>query len=183
MDKAICGARSKTTGQPCQKPPLVGGAGGRCKLHGGATPRGPALPQFKTGRYSGLLPAALATRYEEALRDDDLTAMRDEIALVDTRIASLLAAAAAGEREDSAAWTAIEGLILTRVRLVDQERKRLVALQQTLTVEQALGFLAAVLDVLRRNVEDPDVLARIGRELGALAHRHALAPNAAPPPA
>ncbi len=30
--KHICGARAKSTGNPCQKPPM---ANGRCRLHGG----------------------------------------------------------------------------------------------------------------------------------------------------
>jgi len=30
--KAICGAHARSTGMPCQKPPM---ANGRCRLHGG----------------------------------------------------------------------------------------------------------------------------------------------------
>lgn len=33
----VCGAKGKTTGKPCQQPPMENG---RCRLHGGLTPKG-----------------------------------------------------------------------------------------------------------------------------------------------
>ena len=39
-----CGARRKYDGQPCQKPGL--GTGGRCRWHGGRTPKGPGKWQL-----------------------------------------------------------------------------------------------------------------------------------------
>jgi len=48
----ICGATARSTGQPCRRPAGWGtnhpGAG-RCKLHGGATPSGPASPHYVHG--------------------------------------------------------------------------------------------------------------------------------------
>lgn len=35
--KPVCGAKGKTTGKPCQQPPMENG---RCRLHGGLTPKG-----------------------------------------------------------------------------------------------------------------------------------------------
>jgi hypothetical protein len=59
-------------------------------MHGGATPRGPALPQFRHGRYSKLLPAGLAERYQEMLGDQDLTSLRNDLALVSARLIEAL---------------------------------------------------------------------------------------------
>ena len=43
------------------------------------------------GRHSSVLPADLAERYEERLTDPQLTSLRAELALIDTRVAALLA--------------------------------------------------------------------------------------------
>ena len=66
-------------------------------MHGGKTPRGIALPQTTHGRYSKYLPERLSERYHVALTDPELTAMREEIALVDTRVADLLTRIDTGE--------------------------------------------------------------------------------------
>lgn len=81
-----CGAKTRS-GKPCQNAPM---ANGRCRMHGGATPKGVASPAFKTGRYSRYLPERLMERYQDALHDEDLLNLRHEVALVDTRIADLL---------------------------------------------------------------------------------------------
>lgn len=36
MERSLCGAKGRS-GQPCRKPPLLGGV--RCRLHGGASPQ------------------------------------------------------------------------------------------------------------------------------------------------
>lgn len=59
-------------------------------MHGGKTPVGAAASQFKTGRYSKYLPARLAGRYEESSKDSELLALREEVSLVDSRLAELL---------------------------------------------------------------------------------------------
>jgi len=70
--------------------------GKRCRMHGGESLSGIASPQFKTGRYSKVLPTALATRYEQSLEDNELLALRDEVALLDTRLGDLLSALGVG---------------------------------------------------------------------------------------
>jgi len=66
-------------------------------MHGGKTPRGIASANFKTGRYSKDLPTRMASRYREAQEDSDLLVLRDDIALVDTRITDLLSRVDTGE--------------------------------------------------------------------------------------
>lgn len=82
------------TDRHCKKPVKLEGQ--RCFLHGGKSPSGIAASQFKHGRYSKVLPGGLAQRYEEALADQELLALRDEIALLDTRLMDLLGALGAG---------------------------------------------------------------------------------------
>jgi hypothetical protein len=71
-------------------------------VHGGKTPVGAALPQFKTGRYSKYIPDRLAARYQEAQDDPQLLELRAEVALIDARLADLLARVDTGEA--GAAW-------------------------------------------------------------------------------
>jgi hypothetical protein len=69
---------------------------------------------------------------------------------------------------DHAAWEELGLQLDRRARLADQEAKRLEKLQATLTVDEALGLLGTVLDVLRRHVTDPDTLSAIGADLEQL---------------
>lgn len=81
-----CGAK-KRDGTPC---PTYAMPNGRCRMHGGSTPRGHALPQTTHGRHSRDLPTRLAARYEQSQRDPQLLSVRDDLALVDARLADVL---------------------------------------------------------------------------------------------
>lgn len=84
-----CGAKTRS-GKPCKRGPVPGRK--RCKLHGGASLAGPLSPSFKHGRHSKYMPKGMAERYEEALRDPNLTSLTAEIALTDLRVGDLLSA-------------------------------------------------------------------------------------------
>jgi hypothetical protein len=75
-------------------------------MHGGKIPRGQALPQFKSGRYSKFLPARMAAKYQEAQADPELLSLRSELALLDARIAELLGRVDTGE--SGAIWEALQ---------------------------------------------------------------------------
>jgi hypothetical protein len=75
-----CGAKTRS-GTPCKNAAMDNG---RCRMHGGATPRGFALPQTKTGRWSRDLPTRLADRFAESEHDPDLLSVRADIRLLDT---------------------------------------------------------------------------------------------------
>jgi hypothetical protein len=70
--KPICGAKAKQTGKPCEKPPLKGKD--RCKLHGGATPKGQNAGKANGNRTHGL--------YGKHLSDDE-RAVWDDIPVGD----------------------------------------------------------------------------------------------------
>jgi hypothetical protein len=67
--------------------------------------RGPAHPNFTTGKYSKLLPSRLLAKYRQAEKDPDLTSLRSELALVDARLADLLSRVDTGE--SGALWQAV----------------------------------------------------------------------------
>ena len=108
--KARCTAHSRS-GEPCKHYPVRGRT--VCYMHGGAIPRGPALPQWKHGRHSKLLPSRMLGDYRRALNDPDLLAMRADVALVEARLADLLKRVDSGESgalwgKLQATWTALE---------------------------------------------------------------------------
>lgn len=90
-----CTAKSKRSGERCKRHASPGM--NVCYMHGGKSPRGMASASFKHGRYSKDLPTRLAGRYQEAVQDTRLLELRDEIALVDSRLGDLLARVDSGE--------------------------------------------------------------------------------------
>ena len=202
-----CTAKSKQSGQQCKRHAVVGGT--KCYMHGGASLAGIASPTFKHGRYSKSLPERLAARYAEAQDDPRLLELRDEVALIDTRLAELLTHLDSGEsakrwqavngayadlrdataRSDSAAfkaamaamgealaagaadhdiWTEIVTLTDQRRKLVESESKRLQTMQQMITSQQAMVLLAAVVDTIRKHIQDRTVLAAISQDIRTL---------------
>ena len=79
----ICGAKTRK-GQPCEVTILM--PNGRCRVHGGTTPRGFASPQTKTGKYSKSAPTRMVAQYEAAMEDQKLMELREEVALLDAYI-------------------------------------------------------------------------------------------------
>lgn len=78
---------------------------GRCHKHGGASLSGLASPVLVTGRYSKHLPTRLISRYQQAVSDPDLLALRDDIGLLDTRIGQVVSALDTGESKE--AWVSL----------------------------------------------------------------------------
>lgn len=93
-----CNAKTKGTGAPCRNPAMTDST--KCRMHGGATPRGAASPHYKTGRYCRHVPDRLAARYEEARSDAELLTLHEEVALVDSLLIDTLSHLDTGESGD-----------------------------------------------------------------------------------
>lgn len=152
----ICGAKSRRTGQPCQRAPCRGRT--RCKFHGGATPIGPASASFKHGRrskWSGIVPdGALAARLERAEADDTLLSLRSDVALIDARLQELVEQLPAGASSD--AWSAAA--------------KRFGELEVAIRNKDTAASMAALVDV-GEVLRDGRRQARIWDELGKTLER------------
>ncbi len=200
-----CGAKTRQGGT-CKQPALPNG---RCHYHGGKSLGGLASPTFKHGRYSRVLPARLAARYDEATTDPALLELRADVALLDARLADVLSRVDTGEsgalwttlqnhrrdvlaakrvgdsvaqavalnalletvgqgHADYRAWQEIGALLEQRRKLVESERKRLVEMQQTLTVERAMLLIGAISGVIKAHVHDRTTLAAIGRDIESI---------------
>lgn len=198
---SLCGAKTRK-GEPCRQRSMPNG---RCRMHGGASLSGLASPQWKTGRYSKVLPTRLLDRYHEGLNDRDLLALTDEIAVVNARLGELVGQLDGGGQEEK--WEAItmgldfcdaaiqakdmprllghlaamrevvrqgqaDGLLWEEIgnwmerarKLRETEQRRLVAMQQVITSEQAMVLVAALTMAVRTHVHDVDTLRLINDE-------------------
>jgi hypothetical protein len=87
-----------------------------CYHHGGRSLSGASSGTFRHGRYSKDLPTRLAARYEEARTDAELLSLREDVAVIDARLADLMANLDRGEA--GRLWVALG------VALADLERAR-----------------------------------------------------------
>lgn len=125
---------------------------GRCYRHGGASLSGPALPQYRTGRYSKVLPARLRETYERAAQDGELLVLRDDIAILDARLAELLARLDTGESGE--AWK--------RAQEHYQEAQAAIAASDPAGLRAALDGLGTV---IRRGLADTHNWAEVSTTL------------------
>lgn len=148
-----CNARKKRSNPQryCMARPMAGRK--RCAVHGGKSPRGPASPHFVHGRYSRALKGvAMLDRYQAARSDPKLTDLRDEIALVDARVMTLLDAA--GTKADAPEWEEIRECIEQRRRLVDTLAKVESDPAKAVPVEQVFTFIRSVSALVLEIVTD-----------------------------
>jgi hypothetical protein len=168
-DPRRCNAKRRN-GEPCRKYAIKGAA--RCRLHGGKSLKSFAHPSFKAGKHSKFLPQQLRRDYEATLQDPELLSLRDAIALTEARVVDLLQGLCS-EGDDAGIWHDILDALEYGRRLRSSETKRLVAMQQYLSVEEALAFASAVAESVCRHVHDPAALRAIAADLAALTGRPA----------
>ena len=88
--------------------------------------------------------------------------------LVQTRAARELDGLLAQAVGDDAAWHEIIQLIEQRRKLIETEAKRLVAMQQMMTKEEAMRWVDTIVAVLTRHVVDRETLEKISLDVNAL---------------
>lgn len=115
-----------------------------CYHHGGKSLVGTASPQFKTGRYSTLLPEHLQLRYQQALDDKDLLVLRDEIGLVDTRLGDLVKTL--NQEDNAARWDEVRSAFTAYTNAKDKAEAKAEAKEDD---EDALAMAEHALTKLR----------------------------------
>jgi hypothetical protein len=154
---AQCTARSKRTGERCKKAAMSGK--GVCHIHGGKTPTGAMLRQFRHGRHSKYLPEQMLERYNVAQQDPERLALADEIALIDTAITQLIEEPTTFSDPDR--LDSLRALVEQRRKLTESERKRLQDLEQMIPADRAMTMIATILSIIKRHVHDVATLAAI----------------------
>jgi hypothetical protein len=92
---AQCTAKSKRSGQQCQKAAMHGRT--VCYHHGGKSLVGAASGTYKHGKYSKVLSTRLAARYTESLVNPELLSLKNDLAVCEARVADLLQWVDSGE--------------------------------------------------------------------------------------
>lgn len=133
-----CGASAKQSGQPCRRASMQNG---RCYMHGGASRTGLAHPQMQHGRYSKHLPTRMGERYQQSLTDPELLAMREEVALIDSRLADVLGRVDSGE--SGKAWALLKSLFSDYRKAREGVDKAIVLHQIEDTIKDGLDDYAA----------------------------------------
>lgn len=85
--KPVCGATPSTKDweyDRCKNTAVL--ENGRCRHHGGLTPKGKEHGAYKHGKFSKSLPDSAREKYEKARGDKQLTNLREEIAVIESRI-------------------------------------------------------------------------------------------------
>ncbi len=72
---------------------------------------------------------------------------------------------------DQAIWSEVHGTLEARRKLVETEQKRLVAMKNIVTAEQAMSLVTATVGILRKYVTDPRSLMAASQELADIADR------------
>lgn len=182
-----CGAKTRN-GTPCQKPPLIGRK--RCKLHGGATPRGVDSPHYLHGKYSRYLPHDLRRIYRDTITNPDVTSLRHEIgllrALTSRRVELLQFDDLPDQGQHTNAWykaRRAELRIMREIgrdvgrtrRLIETQRKIIISEGRALPIETAMLMISEIVQVIRANVPDQEQRDAIAQGIGALLEREATA--------
>jgi hypothetical protein len=81
----------------------------RCQHHGGTTPRGLESPHFQHGGYSQYLPDSLGDRMDDFMKDPNIASVREELALLGTRLSSKLEELEDGPSRDL--WEQLEDAV------------------------------------------------------------------------
>jgi hypothetical protein len=120
---------------------------GRCRMHGGTSLAGVASPTLTTGRYSKYLPERLLERYQDAAQDADLLAMRQELALLDARLADVLQRVDTGE--SGALWKNVQDAFRDFERERNSEREFVAWKRLASTIQDGMADYAAWQEVGR----------------------------------
>jgi len=88
--KEICGAKRRNKDATCQSTVLL--PSGRCRIHGGKTPGGMENANYKHGKYSRyrLKSDELHKRFMQAIEDQNLLSLREDVALIDVKIGEIV---------------------------------------------------------------------------------------------
>lgn len=174
--KKVCGAKLRKKDATCRRPPM---ANGRCRLHGGATPKGEASANFKHGRYSAVFQGKLAEKFGAHAADEKPLDLLPELAIQRTMLAGFVEKISAKRRSLTARDAkSVSELATDVVRTAAQIAK--VRNEEALTVAELRFIKQGMMMLLEKYVPDPDRQRNFIAELGALLPERSAAEAAEP---
>ena len=150
-DHPICGAKT-LSGKPCQRRPAAGRT--RCKLHGGATPFGPASVHFKHGRYAFVFHGQLARHYEQMSTEEDPLDVLPELGVMRSMLAQQIERISGKEKvtvADLANTTILAGDVVRAVDRIVRARN-----DTMLTAAEVKFLVFRLIDLSEKYVPDPN---------------------------
>ena len=161
MDR--CTARAKASQEQCKNYVVHGRS--KCRLHGGATPRGVASPHFKHGRYSQDLPTQISASMRKGHLPLDLLQLHDELALCDMRLQKLAKQLSVGKQDDhTEIWQSILKVMDSRRRLVETELRHTKISVHWIPIKQAFALVGRITYLLKQQLDlhvDPESRKRV----------------------
>jgi len=150
-----CGASTRN-GEPCSLPAGWGTdhiGEGRCKLHGGATPRGEDSPHFEHGLFSDYL-SDEDRQTVDALEDFEDAEKLDE--LINWRLARLRRAVRSlnDQADERSFWDAFEEIVNAAGPVEDDEIKELARM-----LDKGNRAMQNEIDLVRRLIKDRNKIA------------------------
>lgn len=153
-----CGAKRKRDGKPCTNNAMENG---KCRLHGGLTPRGKDSPHFKTGLYSKYAPAQIRDKIEH-FQDANPLELLHELALTRALLAEFLSRFEDGKL-DLYSITAMSDLVLSIGKTAERISK--IKNDTALTAAEIAYLAARCAEIVTRYIHDPTDQARFVTEL------------------
>lgn len=167
----LCGAKTRqknADGTPklCGRP--GNGRGGRCHRHGGKSLAGSDSGTFKHGRRSKYLVGAALERFQDAMADRRLMQIRQDVALVEVLITGLTQRLPKKGLQPVELERRILAAVDRRRALIAEEARRMVQLQQMVTVAQFMATMRAVAEVIREYVTGDKERREVQQKLQAM---------------
>lgn len=133
---------------------------GRCRFHGGLTPRGPASPHFKHGRYSKYMKESLAEIMDQLREEVDLESIDEEILTATALFVWYMQLSG----DD---WIKHAKDLLTAIVSFKEKRHRMLYGEKVaISYAEAEAFVFTVINVIDKEVADPALKERIYRGIG-----------------
>jgi hypothetical protein len=164
-------AKSKRSGERCKRHASIGRT--VCRMHGGATPRGPDHPSWRGRGYSKDLPTQLRDGFVVSVDDPDLSSCRNELALIDAKLGDLFEQGVTSVR----GWERVFHLVDLRRRVANTEARREATLMNYLTPQQARALIGCLVQLILQ--EGPEVQKRMLSGLGRLMAEQGMTINRA----
>jgi len=140
---------------------------GRCKFHGGNSPK--YLKRLENERVLMATPKGLSERAIAYLEDTELYGLGREIARLRAASETLNMIIIDGETRDIESIEALTKLAAVIGRLVAQQEEINRSRRYVVPVSKVNRWSLGIRDILERYIEDPELLAAIGREIQKLA--------------